>query len=186
MTCNNSQSNQNDNSSEGSQIPPEDKIELFCNDVVMFSIVIRNRFETIPIVLLIKSQLIDVYSFINFSHSTQIWTYEPSDISFGSSRSTWHSIIKQSQISPTTRIYDLHFNVEYSHVSAFNVIFIEKEKYSRQKNHCKRKKRCHNVNLFENKTKQYNKKKWKENRKKEIKTIGLVESLTEIYIHKTF
>lgn len=34
MTCNNSNSNQNDNSSEGSQIPPEEKIELFCNDVV--------------------------------------------------------------------------------------------------------------------------------------------------------
>lgn len=27
-------SNQNDNSSEGSQVPPEDKIELFCNNVV--------------------------------------------------------------------------------------------------------------------------------------------------------
>lgn len=34
MGSNNSQSNQNDNSSEGSQIPPEDKIELFCNNVV--------------------------------------------------------------------------------------------------------------------------------------------------------
>lgn len=34
MSSNNSQSNQNDNSSEGSQIPPEDKIELFCNNVV--------------------------------------------------------------------------------------------------------------------------------------------------------
>lgn len=34
MISNNSQSNQNDNSSEGSQIPPEDKIELFCNNVV--------------------------------------------------------------------------------------------------------------------------------------------------------
>lgn len=34
MSCNNQQSNQNDNSSEGSQIPPEDKIELFCNEVV--------------------------------------------------------------------------------------------------------------------------------------------------------
>lgn len=34
MNCNNSNSNQNDNISEGSQIPPEDKIELFCNDVV--------------------------------------------------------------------------------------------------------------------------------------------------------
>lgn len=31
---NNSQTNQNDNNSEGSQIPPEDKIELFCNNVV--------------------------------------------------------------------------------------------------------------------------------------------------------
>lgn len=34
MITNNSQSNQNDNSSEGSQIPPEDKIELFCNNTV--------------------------------------------------------------------------------------------------------------------------------------------------------
>lgn len=34
MSCNNSQSNQNDNNSEGSQIPPEDKIELFCNEQV--------------------------------------------------------------------------------------------------------------------------------------------------------
>lgn len=34
MGSNNYQSNQNDNSSEGSQIPPEDKIELFCNNVV--------------------------------------------------------------------------------------------------------------------------------------------------------
>lgn len=34
MMSNNSQSNQNDNSSEGSQIPPEDKIELFCNNTV--------------------------------------------------------------------------------------------------------------------------------------------------------
>lgn len=31
---NSSQTNQNDNNSEGSQIPPEDKIELFCNNVV--------------------------------------------------------------------------------------------------------------------------------------------------------
>lgn len=36
MISNNSQSNQNDNSSEGSQIPPEDKIELFCNNMVSF------------------------------------------------------------------------------------------------------------------------------------------------------
>lgn len=36
MISNNSQSNQNDNSSEGSQIPPEDKIELYCNNVVSF------------------------------------------------------------------------------------------------------------------------------------------------------
>lgn len=34
MSSNASQSNQNDNSSEGSQVPPEDKIELFCNNVV--------------------------------------------------------------------------------------------------------------------------------------------------------
>lgn len=34
MISNNSQSNQNDNSSEGSQVPPEDKIELYCNNVV--------------------------------------------------------------------------------------------------------------------------------------------------------
>ncbi|XP_031619690.1 WD repeat-containing protein 48 homolog [Contarinia nasturtii] len=33
MISNNSQSNQNDNSSEGSQVPPEEKIELFCNNV---------------------------------------------------------------------------------------------------------------------------------------------------------
>lgn len=37
MISNNSQSNQNDNSSEGSQIPPEDKIELYCNNVVSFN-----------------------------------------------------------------------------------------------------------------------------------------------------
>lgn len=37
MGSNNSQSNQNDNSSEGSQVPPEDKIELFCNNVVSMS-----------------------------------------------------------------------------------------------------------------------------------------------------
>lgn len=40
MGSNNSQSNQNDNSSEGSQIPPEDKIELFCNNVVSGRVVI--------------------------------------------------------------------------------------------------------------------------------------------------
>lgn len=34
MSSNASQSNQNDNSSEGSQVAPEDKIELFCNNVV--------------------------------------------------------------------------------------------------------------------------------------------------------
>lgn len=34
IISNSSQSNQNDNSSEGSQVPPEDKIELFCNNVV--------------------------------------------------------------------------------------------------------------------------------------------------------
>lgn len=36
MSSNASQSNQNDNSSEGSQVPPEDKIELFCNNVVCY------------------------------------------------------------------------------------------------------------------------------------------------------
>lgn len=34
MSSNASQANQNDNSSEGSQVPPEDKIELICNNVV--------------------------------------------------------------------------------------------------------------------------------------------------------
>lgn len=38
MISSNSQSNQNDNNSEGSQVPPEDKIELFCNNVVSVSI----------------------------------------------------------------------------------------------------------------------------------------------------
>lgn len=39
MSSNASQSNQNDNSSEGSQVPPEDKIELFCNNVVCVSLI---------------------------------------------------------------------------------------------------------------------------------------------------
>lgn len=38
MISNNSQSNQNDNSSEGSQVPPEDKIELYCNNTVGFTV----------------------------------------------------------------------------------------------------------------------------------------------------
>lgn len=34
MATNNSQNSQSDGNSDGPQIPPEDKIELLCNDVV--------------------------------------------------------------------------------------------------------------------------------------------------------
>lgn len=44
MSSNASQSNQNDNSSEGSQVAPEDKIELYCNSVVSDRIAHHNDF----------------------------------------------------------------------------------------------------------------------------------------------
>lgn len=36
IATNNSQNSQSDANSEGSQIPPEDRIELLCNDVVSY------------------------------------------------------------------------------------------------------------------------------------------------------
>lgn len=63
IATNNSQNSQSDGNSDGSQIPPEDRIELLCNDVVRF--VDKAKLHHLPSV--VKSCLI-----IRFS--IRIWT----------------------------------------------------------------------------------------------------------------